>query len=106
MPSVIPHAQLSFHPDHLTLFSSPPQRLPLPCLRPRLTLIPRNRMQHDLIRQLRCVILIPLTPIITDRVREDVSSTVEVRRTDCPSHLGIPFQPVLRVLVPEVESSI
>lgn len=78
--------------------------LPLPArLRPRLTLIPRDGVQHDFVRQLRRVDAVPLTPIIAHTIRENIALPTEVRRGDGSAHLRVPFQSMFGVLVPEME---
>lgn len=63
-------------------------------------------MQHDLIRQLRRIALKTLTPIITNRVREDVSRPREGRRADRPSHFREPLESVFSILVPKMEGAV
>lgn len=63
-------------------------------------------MQHNLIRQPRRIMRIPLTPIIRDRIRKDTAGSVEARRTDTAAYFRIPLQPVFGVFVPEVEGSV
>lgn len=63
-------------------------------------------MQHNLIRQLRRITLETLTPIITNRVREDIPRPRESRRADGPSHFWEPLESVFSVLVPEMEGAI
>ena len=60
-------------------------------------------MQHDLIGQLRRVRAIPLTPVITHTVSENIPLSRKVRGRYRPSDFGIPFQSVLSILVPEME---
>ena len=60
-------------------------------------------MQHDLIRQLRRVRAIPLTPVITHTISEYIPLSRKVRGRYRPSDFWIPFQSVLSILVPEVE---
>ena len=49
---------------------------------------------------------IALMPIITDRVRKDISIPVECRGRDGSSDLRITLKTVLCILVPEVEGTI
>lgn len=94
----------AFHPAlfHLVpLHLFPPSRL-----RPRLALIPHNCMQHDLIHPSGHIRRIPFTPIITDTIRKDPARTVEIRRADGAAHLRVPLQPMLGVLVPEMEGAV
>lgn len=63
-------------------------------------------MQHDLIRQLGRVALKALTPIITDRVCEDIPRPRESRRADRPSHFREPLESVFSIFVPEMERAI
>ena len=88
---------------HFPLF---PLLFPRRHLRPGLTLLRPHWVQHNLIRRLRCIGRVALTPIITNRVREDVAIPVEARRADGPADLRIALQAVLGVLVPEVEGAV
>ena len=63
-------------------------------------------MQHDLIDPLRRIDCITLTPIIADRIRENASGAVETRRADRPAHLRISLEPMLRILIPEMERAV
>lgn len=49
---------------------------------------------------------IPLTPIIAHGVRKDVAILAEGRSRDAAADIRVPLEPVLCVLVPEVESSV
>ena len=49
---------------------------------------------------------IPLTPIITHRIREDRARAVEARRRDRLPHLRIALEAVLCVFIPEVERAV
>jgi len=80
--------------------------LPLPNLWPRLTLIRLHTMQHNLIRQLRRIHRVPFTPIITDGICKYSPTLVKRCSTNGPSNLRIPFQTMLRILVPEVECTV
>ena len=63
-------------------------------------------MQHNLIRILLVVERIPFTPIVAHRVRKDIPAAVKVRCRDRATHLRVPFESVLGVLVPEVEGPV
>jgi hypothetical protein len=47
-----------------------------------------------------------LTPIIAHRVRKDVAVFAEARRYDAAADLGVAFETVLCVFVPEVECAV
>ena len=91
--------------QHITI---PLESLPLLPLRPRLrlTLIRPNRMQHNLIHARRRMLRISLTPIITRRVRKDLSRPTERRRTDRLPNLRKTLESVFRILVPEVKRAV
>ena len=63
-------------------------------------------MQHNLTRILLVIELIPLAPIITNRIPKNRAVAIEIRRADTAPHIRIPFQPMFGVLVPEVESAV
>lgn len=63
-------------------------------------------MQHNLVNTLRRMTRIPLTPIITTGIRKDIPRPAEARCRDALPRLREPLQPVLRVLVPEVEGPV
>lgn len=63
-------------------------------------------MQHNLIRILRIIPRVPLGPIITDRIRKDISRLVECRADNRAADFGITLETVLGVLVPEVEGAV
>ena len=60
-------------------------------------------MHHNLIRILRCIDCVALTPIITDGIRKDIPIFVEIRCRDSASDCGITLESVFRDAVPEVE---
>ena len=116
-----------FQPSHLLLnmhFHKPsfPPSLPIPSkstiqfppmmlsslrnLRPRLTLIRLHRMQHDLINPLRRITRIPLTPIITNRIRKNIPIPIKRRARYRPPHLRIPLQSMLRIFIPEMKRAV
>lgn len=82
------------------------RKLPLLTPRPRLTLLRRNKMKLNLNRQTRCIMRIPLTPIIADSVSEDGTVVVESRSCDAAADFWVTFESVLGVLVPEVECAV
>ena len=105
------HHSLCTAPWDLRIFPFPriiPDRFTqsLARLRPRLTLVSHHRMQHDFIRQLRRIGVEPFTPIIADRIRENASRAIERGRADRAPYLGIPLQPILGILVPEMERAV
>ena len=79
---------------------------PLRNLRSRFTLIRLHGMQHNLINPLRCIIRIPLTPIITNRIRKNISSPIKRRARYCATHLRIPLQSMLRIFVPKMKRAV
>lgn len=80
--------------------------LPLLVPWPRLALIPNDRMELDLDRILCVVAAVALAPIIADCVREDVTGAREGRGSDAAADLGVAFEAVFGVLVPEVEGTV
>lgn len=63
-------------------------------------------MQHDLVDSLLGIGGVTLAPVVADGVSEDISITVESARSDRASDSGITLETVLRILIPEVESTI
>lgn len=63
-------------------------------------------MQHHLDRVVLRVVLEALAPVIANGVGKDASRLVERRRRDAAAHVGVPLEPVLGVLVPEVERAV
>ena len=63
-------------------------------------------MQHDLDGLLRRVLRVALAPVVADGVGEDAARAVEGRGYDLAAHFRVPLQPVLGVLVPEVEGAV
>ena len=63
-------------------------------------------MQHDLIRRLRRIDRVAFTPIITDGISEDRAVAVEAGGGDGAADGGVALEPVLGVLVPEVEGAV
>lgn len=84
----------------------PRGHLPLLDTRPRLALIPYDRVQHDLPRVRGDIALIALRPIIANAVRKDSARFVERRRVDTAADSGVTLEPMLGVLVPEVERAV
>lgn len=82
--------------------------IPLPLLRPRprLTLINRNRMQHDLIGRLRRIDGVPFTPVVADGVGEDGAVAVEAGGRDGAADGRVALETMLSVFVPEVEGAV
>ena len=63
-------------------------------------------MEHDLVWQLRIVMRVPLAPVIADSICENIAAPVEVGRADGATNLGVAFQTMLCVFVPEVECAV
>lgn len=78
----------------------------LASLWPWLTLVSHNRVQHDFIRQLRRIGVEPFTPIIADRIGENAARAIERGRADGAPDLGVPLQPILGILIPEMERAV
>ncbi|KFY73627.1 hypothetical protein V499_06299 [Pseudogymnoascus sp. VKM F-103] len=71
-----------------------------------LTLLLPNRMQHHLIRHLRTTPRVPLTPVITNRIRKHPAISAERRSGDTAARGGERTDPHVRVLIPEVECAV
>jgi hypothetical protein len=84
----------------------PFRRLPLLIPRPWLTLIPNDRMEFKLDRILCIIATVSLTPIVAHGIRKDIARTTECGRSDTSTNLWVAFEPVLGVLVPEVEGAV
>lgn len=80
--------------------------LPLLAARSRFALIPQYRMKLQFDRVPGCVSTVPLTPVIADRICKDIAVFAEGSGCDGAANLGVTFQTVLGVLVPEVESAV
>lgn len=82
--------------------------IPLPLLRPRprLTLINRNRMQHDLIGRLRRIDGVPFTPVVADGISEYGAIAVEAGCGDGAADGRVALEAMLSVFVPEVEGAV
>ena len=80
--------------------------LPLLDAGPRLALVSRYRVQHHLGRVGRRVALEALAPVVADGVGKDGSGLVKRRRRDASSDVGVALEPVLGILVPEVEGTV
>jgi rRNA-processing protein FCF1 len=63
-------------------------------------------MHHDLIRILRIIASITLTPIITDCISEDISILVKRRRGDGAANCRIALESVFCYSVPEMECAV
>ena len=63
-------------------------------------------MHHELDGHLLVVRLRALGPVVADGVCEDVAVPVKVGRRDASAHVGVTLEPVLGVLVPEVECAV
>ena len=75
-------------------------------LSPRFRLIAFNRMQHDLVRILRSIRRVALTPIVRNCVSKDAAGPVEVCARNGAANVGVSLKTVLRVLVPVAEVSV
>lgn len=71
-----------------------------------LCLIRSDRVQHDLVGSLLGIGGVTLAPVVADRVSEDISSAVESGGSDRASDSGVTLETVLRILIPEVESTV
>lgn len=80
--------------------------LPLLDTRSWFTLIRIDRMHHDLIRILRIIASITLTPVITNCISEDISIFVERRCRDSAANCRIALESVFRYSVPEMERAV
>lgn len=85
---------------------TPAPALPLLAIRPGLALVALYRVQHDLVGVVGAVTVEALAPVVTDSVGEDGSVRVECSGGDGTTHGWVTLEPVLGVLVPEVESAI
>lgn len=63
-------------------------------------------MQHDFVDCLLRIARISLAPIITNSICKDTTIPVERRAGNGSTNIRVPFQPVLCVLVPEMECAI
>lgn len=63
-------------------------------------------MQHNLVRRALLMALVPLAPVIADRICKDVASVIEVCRRNSATDLWITFETMLRVFVPEVKCAV
>ena len=63
-------------------------------------------MQHNLARILARIERVPLAPIITNGISENIPRAIEICRADAPAHLRIAFETVFGVFVPEVEGAV
>lgn len=71
-----------------------------------LCLLRSDRVQHDLVGSLLGIGRVTLAPVVADRVSEDISSAVESGGSDGASDGGVTLETVLRILIPEVESTV
>lgn len=63
-------------------------------------------MQHDLVGRLLRIARVSLAPIITNSICKDATIPVERRAGNGSTDIRIPFQSVLCVLIPEMESAV
>lgn len=80
--------------------------LPLLDIRPGLALLALDGVEHDLVGDLGVVAHEALGPVVADGVGEDVAAAVERRGRDAAADRRVPLEPVLGVLVPEVERAV
>lgn len=71
-----------------------------------LRLIAYYRMHHDFVWILLVVRIVSHTPIIANSIGKNLAVAIESCGRDGARSFGVPFQPVLRIFVPEVEGSI
>lgn len=63
-------------------------------------------MHHDLVRILRIVACVAFAPVVTDSIREDITTAVERSGGDSPTNCGVTLKSVFGNSVPEVESTV
>lgn len=63
-------------------------------------------MQLNFDRIVRVIPRVSLAPIVADRICKDIASLAEARGCDAAADLGVAFETVLGVLVPEVEGAV
>lgn len=63
-------------------------------------------MKHDLVGVLWIIVGVTLAPVVADSVGENAARAVEVGCGYGAAHLRVALETMLRVLVPEVESSV
>jgi len=63
-------------------------------------------MQHDLSRIVGRVSLVALGPVVADGVRKYGAVAVELGCRNAATHIRVALEPMLRVLVPEVEGTV
>lgn len=80
--------------------------LPLLNAGPRLALVALDGVEHDLVRVVLIVSHVALAPVVADGVRKDGAPGVERRRRDAASDRWVSLEPMLGVLVPEVERAV
>lgn len=80
--------------------------LPLLNAGPGLALVALDGVEHDLVGVVLAVGHVALAPVVADGVREDGAARVEGGRRDAAADVRVPLEPVLRVLVPEVERAV
>lgn len=74
--------------------------------RTRLAFVGLHWVQHEFDRLLLVVRLVALGPVIADSVSKDAAVAVEVGRSDGSADVRVALEPVLGVLVPEVECAV
>lgn len=82
------------------------EHLPLFDGRPGFTLVVDDLVHHNLVRVLRRVLRVSLTPVVANGVGKDGSGVVEAGGGDGASSGGVTLETVLGVLVPEVECAV
>lgn len=63
-------------------------------------------MQHDFVRQLRCVNRVSFAPIVTDSVGKYAAGAVEGRGWNSTANFRVALETVFGILVPKVECAI
>jgi hypothetical protein len=63
-------------------------------------------VKFDLDRVVLCVATKTLAPVITDSIGKDVAVLAKARCDDAAADLGVSFEAVLGILVPEMESTV
>lgn len=97
--------ELHTHTHTLSLLQPHSPLLP-PSRRPRFALLRLDGVQHNLDGVLRRVVLVPLAPIVRDRIRKDAARLVECGRDDRAADGRVALEAVFGILVPEVEGAV
>lgn len=73
---------------------------------PGLALVRLHWVEHNFGRVCRGVALEAFAPVIANGIGEDGASLIECRRCDTTTDIGIAFEAMLGILVPEVERAV